>query len=469
MSEIITWSAVETVRRLKNRDVSAVEVTEAHLARLAAVNPKLNACVQDVPDAMEQASAIDKTGGESLLAGAPVTTKINTDQRDLPNSNGLPGLANHIAEEDAPVVANLRQAGGVIIGRTNTPEFSLRWCTSNPLHGVSLNPWNHEHTPGGSSGAAAAAVASGIGVLAHGNDLGGSIRYPAFCCGIAGLKPSIGRIPAWNPSAPAERPPVVTLMSVQGPIARSVADVQLGLAAMRSHSPNDPNWTSAPANGRLRKEGRGRIAFVPHPFSSETHPALAQAVEDARLAAKIAGFETVMLDLPETERCANLWGRLLFTETQTMMEESIRSLGSSHLQGWIDQFTQHFEKFDLKGYMRAMSERYSLQRLWAQMFEEVDFVVMPTSLLPPFENDLDFNDPTQAKTIIEAQKPLCVVNLIGLPALALPTGLSNGLPIGVQIVGPMHDDDAVIEVGLMMEKGLGNVLDSMPAPYGLSS
>ena len=176
-----------------------------------------------------------------------------------------------------------------------------------------------------------------------------------------------------------------------------------------------------------------------------------------------------MLDLPETERCANLWGRLLFTETQTMMEESIRSLGSSHLQRWIDQFTLHFEKFDLKGYMRAMSERYSLQRLWAQMFEEVDFVVMPTSLLPPFENDLDFNDPTQAKTIIEAQKPLCVVNLIGLPALALPTGLSNGLPVGVQIVGPMHDDDAVIEVGLMMEKGLGNVLDSMPAPYGLSS
>ena len=152
MSEIVKWGAVETVQKLRAKDVSAVEVCEAHLARLETVRD-LNAVVEDVPQALDWAREIDAgTRDGGLLAGAPITTKINADMAGFANSNGIVGLAKNMCAEDSAVVGNLKAAGGVIIGRTNTPEMSMRWCTSNPLYGVTLNPWDHELTPGGSSG-----------------------------------------------------------------------------------------------------------------------------------------------------------------------------------------------------------------------------------------------------------------------------------------------------------------------------
>src|SRR5215203_2930111 len=138
-------------------------------------------------------------------------------QRGLPTSNGVLAFRDVVAVEDSPVVANLRRAGAVIMGRTNTPAFSWRWFTDNALHGRTLNPWDAGVTPGGSSGGASAAVAAGIGAIAHGNDIGGSVRYPAYACGVAGLRPSAGRIPAFNPSAAAERPLSSQVLSAQGP------------------------------------------------------------------------------------------------------------------------------------------------------------------------------------------------------------------------------------------------------------
>src|SRR5205823_4841830 len=137
----------------------------------------------------------------------------------------------------------------VTVGRTNTPAFSLRWHTDNELRGRTFNPWHRAHTPGGSSGGAAAALAAGIAPLAHGNDLGGSIRYPAYCCGVAGIRPTLGRVPAYNQTAAEERPPGTQLMSVQGPLARRVRDVRLGLAAMSARDPRDPWWAPAPLVG----------------------------------------------------------------------------------------------------------------------------------------------------------------------------------------------------------------------------
>jgi amidase len=167
--------------------------------------------------------------GDTLgpLHGVPVTVKINVDMCGHAITNGVVAFKDHRATDDSPVVANLRRAGAVIIGRTNTPAFSVRWFTENDQHGRTYNPWSRAHTPGGSSGGASSAVAAGMGAIAHGNDLAGSVRYPAYCTGVHGLRPSFGRVPAFLPSAKEERPLSMAMMSVQGPLARHVADLRL--------------------------------------------------------------------------------------------------------------------------------------------------------------------------------------------------------------------------------------------------
>ena len=176
--------------------------------------------------------------------------------------NGLPGWANLIAPADSPVTANLRSAGAVIVGRTNTPEISMRPTTNNPLYGLTHNPWDDATSCGGSSGGAGSAVASGMGALGHGNDIGGSVRIPALHCGVPAIKPTQGRVPAYLPSGLAERTTIATLMSVQGVLARSVADVRAGLAAMAARDVRDPWWVPAPLEGPP----------VPRPLAWRQHP-----------------------------------------------------------------------------------------------------------------------------------------------------------------------------------------------------
>jgi len=219
------------------------------LDRIAQLNPRLNALPYVLADeARAAADAADRAvaAGATLgpLHGVPVTTKVNVDQKGWPTTNGLVALKDLVATEDSPPVANLRDAGAVIVGRSNVPAFSIRWYSDNDLHGRTLNPWNDGVTPGGSSGGAAAAVAGGMGPIGHGNDFGGSIRYPAYCCGIVGLRPSPGRVPAFNPSGTEERSIAPQLMSVQGPLARSVEDARLGLVALCFYDGGDRSFIS---------------------------------------------------------------------------------------------------------------------------------------------------------------------------------------------------------------------------------
>lgn len=464
MSEIIAWSAGETAENLKSKSVSVREVTEAHLARLAQVNPKINAVTDVVKECLDLASSMDaKHPGKDApgLWGVPVTTKINADQKGYANSNGLPAYKDNTCTEDSAVVANLKSAGAVVIGRTNTPEFSMRWFTSNPLHGVSLNPWDPEVTPGGSSGAAAAAVAAGIGAIAHGNDLGGSLRYPAFCCGVATIRPSMGRVPAFNPSAVSERPPVTMMMSAQGPIARTVADVRLGLSAMAAQSTSDPMWVNAPNSGRKHGE-KIRVGYNLNPFAVGTYdPAIESAMTTAREGLQAAGIEVVEVPLPGADRAANLWGEILFTETSILMGEAIRDVGSQEMRQLFDTYGEQYPPLDLTGFLNAMSERTRLQRQVSKMFEDIDLFMMPTSLLRPLANDLDFKSPDEVPGILDAMKPLHAVNLLGLPAVALPTGVADGLPVGVQIMAPMHDDYFALEIAERLEREIGTIIQGL--------
>ncbi len=224
-------------RPYARRTISSREAVSACLARMNDVNPRLNAVTVDLGrDALAAADLADAAvaRGEALgpLHGVPVAIKENVDQAGTATTNGVVAFRDLIATEDSPVVANLKAAGAVIVGRTNTPAFSFRLDTDNDLRGPTLNPWSRPHTPGGSSGGASSAVAAGIVPLAHGNDIAGSIRFPAYACGVTGLRPSFGRVPAFNPSATAERSPSSQLLSVQGPIARSVRDLRLSLRVM---------------------------------------------------------------------------------------------------------------------------------------------------------------------------------------------------------------------------------------------
>src|SRR5438552_16990306 len=236
--------ATELVRLIRLGRASSREAAESCLARLHAVSPAINAVVRVLEEeALAAADAADsaQSRGDALgpLHGVPVTTKVNTDQAGCPTDNGVVAYRDNIATADNPVIANLKRAGAVIIGRTNTPAFSMRIFADNALHGRTLNPRDPALSAGGSSGGAGAAGATGIGPIARGNEIGGSVRIPALFNGVVGLRVSLGRIPSYNPSQPVARAIGSQLMSVQGPVTRSVRDARRALAGMAGGRPLD--------------------------------------------------------------------------------------------------------------------------------------------------------------------------------------------------------------------------------------
>lgn len=462
MSEIVKWSATQTRQEIKSRNVSCEEVARAHLDHVHATNPALNALTEIAEDeAIAAAKALDAEPDrdDQLLRGVPSTTKINIDQKGFANSNGIPAFAENVCADDAALVKNMKADGAVIIGRTNTPEFSMRWCTSNPLHGVTLNPWDNTLTPGGSSGGAASAVASYMGALAHGNDLGGSLRFPAYCCGIASIKPSTGTIPAYNPSGPDQRPPLTQTMSVQGPIARTIADCRLGLQSMMKYSPHDPLQVNARSSGRARRD-QIKIGYSKRPFAvSAQDSEVDKAMNIAIQGLKDAGHELVEMPFVHADDIAKLWGDMLFTETMAFLDHAVTDLGSDDMNTLLKNYVSYFDLMDLDGFLKAMHRRLIYQRGVREMFEDIDVYLMPTSFIRPFENDFDFKYPDQMSGLIDAQKPLQLVNIMSLPSVAIPTHLAGQTPLGVQMISAMHDDFFALDIAETLEREIGTLLD----------
>lgn len=460
--EIVSWSAVETAAAIRDRKASVAEVTRAHLDRVGQCEPGLRAVVEVLADeAVAQARAMDADRPDDLppLWGLPVTMKINVDTKGYPNSNGIPALNKEPAGEDSPVTENFRKAGAVIIGRTSTPEFSLRFFTSNPIYGRTLNPWDKGLTSGGSSGGASAAVAAGMGVLGHGNDLGGSLRYPAYCCGLATLRPSLGRVPAFNPSAPAERPATMQMMSVQGAIARTIDDIRLTMPALCARDTRDPLWNAAADCGRAHGQ-RLRIGVAVDPFGDGVHPGVAQSVEIAVGAVRAVGHEVVAVAPPLVHEAAETWGQLLNAEAEVALGKAIREMGSPEVQRVIFGFAEMFGVPDLEGFIAAQARRMTIQRAWAGMFEGIDALIMPVSEQPPFRADQDIVEPDTLPDILRAQRPMFILNLLGLPAAVVRTGPVAGVPLGVQIVGAWRDDDLCLDLAAAIERELA--LDLRP-------
>ncbi|MEA3068616.1 MAG: amidase, partial [Alphaproteobacteria bacterium] len=333
--EMWQWDAARLAQAIRTRAVSSREAVAACLARLQSVNPRVNAVVETLADeALTRADAADrdlaKSGPTAPLLGIPVTTKINTDQKGCATTNGVAAFRNLVAQEDSPSIANLRRAGAIVIGRTNAPEFSWRWFTDNELHGETINPWNRARTCGGSSGGAAVAVATGMCPLAQGTDFGGSIRHPAFCCGIAGLRPTLGRVPAYNATT-GDRPITAQFMAVHGPLARRVGDLRLALAAMAAHDVRDPWWVPAPLAGPPLSTPI-HVALIETAPSPAFHPGIAAALKQAATWLEDAGYVVEQAAALSIEEAAALWSRLVLNEAKLGMLSQINQYGGAAIR-----------------------------------------------------------------------------------------------------------------------------------------
>ena len=456
--ELWQLSAVETTTAVRDGTITCVDVVDSHLARMMAVNGAINAVTVDLSETARVEAeladlAIASRQPLGPLHGVPITVKENVDQAGQATTNGVAAFADVIAEYDSPVVANLKKAGAIIIGRTNTPEFSLRWFTDNKLRGLTRNPWNNALTPGGSSGGAAASLAMGIAAVAHGNDLGGSLRYPAYCCGLATIRPTLGRVPAYNPSG-AERPPAVALMSVQGPIAREVRDVRLALQAMAARDIRDPLWRAVPLLSG-RRDTALRVAVCADPAGDGVEPVVMAAIRRAADALSNAGYELVEVTPPAVSEIAAIWGAIQSTEISEMIKPAIDAHGSADCQKSVGYLQTVYGSFGLSEYMRAWADRMRLVREWLTFLEEFAVLLVPVSQEPPAPLNDDLKSLERYRELVAAHKMLVAVNFLGLPAAVVPTGVVNGSPMGVQLIATRYREDLALDAAEAIERATG--------------
>jgi amidase len=414
MNDIWRLSATELARLVRSREIRAREAAQAALDRLDAVNPQINAVVAHRPDlVLDQADAVDRkvARGEDpgVLAGVPVTVKINTDQAGFATTNGTWLQKDLVAHTNSPAVDNLVKAGAVLLGRSNAPAWALRWFTSNLLHGATRNPRNPTLTPGGSTGGGAAAVTAGIGHLAQGTDLGGSLRYPAYACGIHGLRPTLGRVPAYNASSP-ERPIGPQLLSCAGLVGRTVEDLRVGLAAMAAPDPRDPWWVPAPLEGPAMPL---RAVMCPRPSGMQVAQEVAAAVLDAGRRLVDAGWKVEEIE-----------------DTPSMEEADAKA-----------------ESYPADVISRALVRRATIARQWRLFLADHPVLLLPVSTELPFPDGLDLEGEAGFRRVWSAQRPLRAISASGLPGLAVSTGLVGSVPIGVQIVAAHYREDLCLLAG----------------------
>ena len=448
-----SWSAHRLAAAIRAGAVSAREAAQSSLQRVQAVNPALNAIVDLMADeALAAADAADaaRRRGDALgpLHGVPVTVKVNVDVQGRATTNGVVAFKDNIASEDSPVVANLRQAGAVIIGRTNTPAFSVRWFTDNDLHGRTLNPWSRTHTPGGSSGGASSAVAAGMGAIAHGNDLAGSVRYPAYCTGVAGLRPSFGRVPAYLPSAKEERPLSMAMMSVQGPLARHVADLRLALQAMSAGDARDPWWVPVPLQGPALPR---RVAMTVNCQGVPADPAVVAAVRQAGAWLADAGYAVDEVEPPSLSEAQELWTLIGNDEARLFMWPAVEQLGDEGVRKSFGWMLADSPVLDHAAHLRAFAKRATLLRRWQLFLQQYPLVLCPVSAVPPFAWGLDVESEAAMRRVVRAQESMFAVPVLGLPALSVPTGMAGPVPMGVQLIGPRFREDLLLDAAEVIE------------------
>ena len=454
-NDLADRSASELRQLIAARKVSVREVIAASLARLEARNPTLNAVVTLNPRAMDDAAALDarldRGKDPGLLCGLPAGIKDVTPVAGLRTTYGSTLYADHVATEDALVVRRLRDAGAVILGKTNCPEFAAGGNTFNEVFGRTRNPWNHALSAGGSTGGGAAALASGIIALAEGTDLGGSLRIPASFCGVVGLRPSAGLVPTY----PIDW--VWDTLQVTGPMARTVEDVALMLQAVAGPSEFSP--LAQPAAGRdfvgaaRRGAARGlRVAYCPDIAGIGIESDIESSCRAAALGLKEIGatVEVIDLDLSEGRQAfLPLRGEWFVHQMFTRLDRQDRfgaNVGGNVRSG-LSTTT--------KDLAAAEDFRSRLWHRFREFFDRFDHLLTPCMAVSPFPVEQNYPDSIAGKpmqTYIDWIAPTFVLSLTGLPVVSVPCGLSAGMPVGLQIVGRPRGEEEVLALAAEIQR-----------------
>jgi amidase len=453
---LIDTPAHEIRDMVASRQVSAVEVLAAARERIAQVNPRLNAIVTFSDRADDEAKAVDEAlaRGEEpgLLCGLPVGIKDVTPVKGVRTTLGSPIFADHVPDRDAVVVERIRRAGGVIVGKTNCPEFAAGGNTFNEVFGRTLNPWNPAKTAGGSTGGGAVALATGMIAIAEGTDLGGSLRIPASFCGLAGIRPSVGLVPT-DPSGW-----LWDTLQVSGPMGRTAADVALALQAMAGDTPSVPlgqRMTGRDLAGAVRAGlPRGlRVAYAADPAGIGIEPAIEEVCRAAAFGLRDAGatVEEHALDLafvrPAFLALRGLW---FVTYLNDVLHERARfgtNVANNVRMGLATTVEQIAE---------AEQARNRLWRLCRNLFTRVECVITPCMAVPPFPVEQNYPETIAGRpmeTYVDWIAPTFVWSLTGLPVASVPAGLdADGMPVGLQIVGPPFGEERVLAVAAEIER-----------------
>ncbi|WP_419913700.1 amidase family protein [Hoeflea sp.] len=461
MTDTPIWqlSASELSERINAGEITAEAVVGATVDRMRAVNGHLNAVVDDLGDeavarARDLDSIFQKSGPVGPLHGVPVTIKENVDQKGRATPNGVKAFADIIAPADAPIVENLTEAGAIVIGRTNTPEFSFRATTTNELHGRTFNPWNDWASSGGSSGGASAAVMSGMGPVAHGNDIGGSLRFPSAATGAVTVKPGLGRTPAWNPSQKAERGILAQLMSVQGVICREVRDVRLAMRSAIAYDPRDPWQVPVPFDGPAL-EGPLKVAFTKNTYQFEAHPAIIKALDVARDCLVDAGYEVVEVDTPDIREIGETGYRALMAEVRLLTMADIHEHGSDEIRRIFNHYFELFPPFETDELLRQMARRSHYIRQWNLLLDRYPIVLTPFLPSPTYSWNRDAEGKDGIMEVLGCGLWSFAMNYLGIPAGIVSSAMHDGMPVAVQVVGRRFREDLILDALEAVEARMG--------------
>ncbi len=467
--DIAFWSATKLIRALRAKKIGALELLDHYLTRIDRYDNDLNALpVLDSAAARKRAKAFDRKGARSgPLAGLPMTVKESFDVAGLPTTWGLAEYCNTPVKANADAVARFVGAGGNVFGKSNVPTLLADWETVNPVYGKTVNPWNHERTPGGSSGGAAAALAAGLTGLEAGSDIGGSIRNPAHYCGVYGHKPTWGVCSMAGHALPGVAHPAD--IAAIGPLARSAADLELAFSIMAGPGAIDGSGWALELPKPARKTLRGwRVAVLASHPTAETDGSVQQSIHRlaqflAKKGAKVSERALPAFDLGEAHR---LFIQLLRGATSARQTPELVAKMMAEEQGLDPDDCGYYAQMvrantqTHREWLIASNRRHQMRHAWAEFFNNWDVLLCPNAATAAFTHSMPGERWERMISVNGKPQPATtqmwwagISGMCGLPGTAAPIGLSpEGLPLSVQIIGPQYGDYATLRFAKLIER-----------------